>query len=70
MNRSEKEKMLAGEIYNPSDSELSRLAIEAKHKAYLLNQCDPSDSMEYEKRLRSLFPPLGAQFIHSPECTG
>ena len=66
MNRSEKEKMLAGEIYNPSDPELSRLAIEAKHKAYLLNQCDPSDATEYEKRLRSLFPLLGPNSYIAP----
>lgn len=66
MKRCEKEKMLAGEIYNPSDPELSRLAIEAKHKAYLLNQCDPSDSMEYEKRLRSLFSLLGPNSYIAP----
>lgn len=62
----EREKMLAGQIYNPSDPELTALAISAKHKAYLLSQTDPADGELYMKRLRDLLPGLGENSYLAP----
>lgn len=56
---SEREKMVAGQIYNPADPELSALSRQAKHRAYLLNQTDPSDEGLYLRRLKELLPGLG-----------
>lgn len=56
---SEREKMVAGQIYNPADPELSALSRQAKHRAYMLNQTDPSDEGLYMRRLKELLPGLG-----------
>lgn len=56
---SEREKMVAGQIYNPADPELSALSRQAKHRAYLLSQTDPSDEGLYMRRLKELLPGLG-----------
>lgn len=56
---SEREKMVAGQIYNPADPELSALSRQAKRRAYLLNQTDPSDEGLYLRRLKELLPGLG-----------
>ncbi len=62
----EREKMLAGRIYDPTDPELACLSKEAKHKAYLLNQTDPTDEQTYANRLRELFPGLGENSYIAP----
>ncbi len=62
----EREKMLAGHIYDPTDPELGRLSKEAKHKAYLVNQTDPIDEQAYANRLRDLFPGLGENSYVAP----
>lgn len=55
----EHEKMLRGLIYNPTDPELSKLSKYAKHKAFVLNQTNPSDEETYLQRLKELLPGLG-----------
>ena len=62
----EREKMLAGEIYNPADKELATLSLAAKHKAFLLSQTDPMDSETYLKRLYNLIPGLGENAYLAP----
>lgn len=62
----EHEKMLRGLIYDPADPKLSKLSRYAKHKAYLLNQTDPSDDELYLQRLKDLFPGLGEYSYAAP----
>lgn len=58
--------MLRGLIYDPTDPELSKLSKYAKHKAYLLNQTDPSDEENYFRILKELFPQLGDSSCAAP----
>ncbi len=52
----EKEKMLAGMLYDPSDSELSALLVKARKLARRYNQIDEDDSEQREAVLRELLP--------------
>lgn len=58
--------MLRGLIYDPTDPELSKLSKYAKHKAYLLNQTDPSDEENYFRILKKLFPQLNENSYAAP----
>ena len=53
---SEKEKMLAGLLYDPSDPELSALLVKARKLARLYNQIDEDESEQREAVLRELLP--------------
>ena len=52
----EKEKMLAGQLYDPSDPELSALLIKARKLARRYNQIDEDDTENRERVLRELLP--------------
>ena len=58
--------MLRGLIYDPTDPELSKLSRYAQHKAYLLNQTDPSEEENYFRILKELFPQLGESSYAAP----
>lgn len=58
--------MLRGLIYDPTDPKLSKLSRYAKHKAYLLNQTDPSDEENYFRILKELFPQLNENSYAAP----
>lgn len=62
----EHEKMLRGLIYDPTDPELSKLSKYAKHKAFVLNQTNPSDEETYLQRLKELLPGLGENSYVAP----
>ncbi len=52
----EKEKMLAGLLYDPSDPELSALLVKARKLARRYNQIDEDKSEQREAVLRELLP--------------
>ncbi|WP_334305334.1 maltose acetyltransferase domain-containing protein, partial [uncultured Acetatifactor sp.] len=52
----EKEKMLAGMLYDPSDSELIKLLIKARKLAGQYNQIDEDESEKRMAILRELLP--------------
>ena len=52
----EKEKMLAGMLYDPSDSELTELLIKARKLARQYNQIDEDESEKRMDILRELLP--------------
>lgn len=54
MKKTEKEKMLAGEIYDASDAQLTEDRIAARDLAYKFNQTLPSDKINREKLIRHL----------------
>ena len=52
----EKEKMLAGMLYNPSDSELTELLVKARKLARKYNQIDEDEPEKRIAILRELLP--------------
>jgi len=52
----EKEKMLAGQLYDPSDAELTALLIKARKLARRYNQTDEDDPEQRSAILRELLP--------------
>ncbi len=52
----EKEKMLAGQLYDPSDPELSRLRIQARKLARAYNATDEDEPQRQRELLRRLLP--------------
>lgn len=57
----QKERMLAGLLYDPSDKELKDARRQAKHLTYLYNTCDPTD---YERRAALMKELIGEQAEH------
>ena len=53
---SEKEKMLAGELYDPSDEELTGMRIEARKLARRYNQTDEDEPEKQQELLCELLP--------------
>ena len=58
---SQRERMLAGLLYNAADRELCEARIRAKHLTYLYNTCDPADM---EKRAAIMKEIIGEQAEH------
>ena len=56
---SEKEKMIAGEIYNPADAELCYERIKVKTLCQKYNQLNPSDTETRKKTLKQIFGKTG-----------
>lgn len=56
---SEKEKMIAGEIYNPADAELYYERIKVKTLCQKYNQLNPSDTETRKKTLKQIFGKTG-----------
>ena len=59
----ENEKMLAGQLYDPSDSELSRLRVKARRLARRYNLTDEDECEKQREILKELLP-------NSPEIPG
>ncbi len=55
----EREKMLAGELYDPSDSELCALRLEGRLKMEALNKLSYTEKPERAKLVKSLFGKTG-----------
>ena len=52
----EREKMLAGELYDPSDPELNALLVKARKLARRYNQIDEDEQEKREAILHELLP--------------
>lgn len=62
----EKEKMLAGELYNPADPQLVAERLQAQHLCHVLNQLDPADVHRKADILQELFGAPFSGFITTP----
>ena len=60
--RTEKEKMLSGELYNPFDSELSKERYHAKQALHAYNKSGPADAKEQRRLIKELFGTVGKQY--------
>ena len=56
----EKEKMIAGELYDPSDEELTSLRVRARKLARRYNQTDEDEPEKQQELLRALLPNTAA----------
>lgn len=56
VNMTEREKMIGGMLYDPSDEELSALLVKARKLARRYNQIDEDDTEHREEVLRALLP--------------
>lgn len=59
----EKEKMLAGELYNPADPELAAERVHARKITKAFNECDPANAREKDILLRQLIKAKGSFLI-------
>ncbi len=59
----EKEKMLAGELYSPSDPELRRMHLRARKLFGKYNKIDPSNDKKQNKLIKKIFGSTG-ETIH------
>lgn len=59
---SEKEKMLAGKLYNANYDELLKERYWVKDKCYNYNQLKPSNHKEKEKIIKEIFGKTGSVF--------
>ena len=59
----EKEKMLAGELYDPSDSTLAAARMQAKDLCHQYNQLPPSQTAARERLLRALLGKTHGTFV-------
>jgi maltose O-acetyltransferase len=66
-NKTEKEKMLDGELYLATDPELATMNHKARQKLYCLNASPPDEIDQQKEIILSLFGNIGANFtIRSP----
>lgn len=66
MSRTEREKMLAGELYLASDPELVAARRRARDITHRFNASHPSETAERRALLRSLFGTIGERFEIEP----
>ncbi len=66
MNKSEKEKMLAGELYVASDGELVKMHERARELLYQFNSSTPAQIAERESIIQKLFGAIGAGSVVRP----
>lgn len=55
----EKEKMLAGELYNPADPELRKMHLRAKKLFGKYNKIDPANEKKQDKLIKKIFGKTG-----------
>ena len=63
---SEKQKMISGLPYFPSDKELSLALQEAKNKCFIFNQTSPADREGRQQQIKALFKQSENPHIESP----
>lgn len=66
MPKSEREKMLAGELYRASDPELVAARLRARDLTFQFNTSHPSQTEQRRTLLRTLFGTLGERFEIEP----
>ena len=66
MNKTEREKMLDGELYLPTDKELTRMHLEARKLIYKFNFSQPQDVSLRIQIARRLFGRIGNNFTVKP----
>jgi maltose O-acetyltransferase len=64
--RSEREKMLAGELYHAGDPELAALRLEARRVVWAFNQSRPDETELRRELLTKLFGRIGPRFEIEP----
>lgn len=62
----EKEKMLAGELYSPTDPELRKMHLRSKKLCTKINKCDLSNEKKIEKLAKKLFGKTGESVRVTP----
>ena len=65
-NKTEREKMLDGELYLATDTELAEMNLKAQQKIYSLNSSSPNEISKQKKIILSLFSKIGANFTIKP----
>ena len=65
-NKTEKDKMLSGELYSPTDLKLTRMHLKARKLAYRFNFTEPSEVSQRMQIARRLFGNLGKNFTVKP----
>lgn len=63
---SEKEKMLQGQLYDPSDPELVKLRLHIRKQVYEYNNSDPKDLMDRTLMLHRMLGSCGSQIVIEP----
>lgn len=66
MPRSEKEKMLAGDLYDAGDEELVRERTRARNLTFAFNQASPAETDKRRDTLRQLIGAKGKCYIEAP----
>jgi maltose O-acetyltransferase len=66
MNKSEREKMLAGELYTAFDDELGNMTLRAQELLHRFNSSKPAETNERENIIKELFGSVGARTIVKP----
>ena len=64
----EREKMLSGELYDPTDKELEQLRVNARKLARKYNLTDEDDQEEQAQILRELLPATEAPPLFTGTC--
>lgn len=62
----EKEKMLAGQLYDPLDKTLSQLRLKARRLLHAFNYSSPEDASKRQEMLRKLVPHAGESLWIEP----
>ena len=66
MNKTEREKMLNGELYLATDEELTQMHFKARSLLHQFNFCDPQDISLRSQIVRDLFGEIGDNFTVRP----
>ncbi|MBP1949631.1 sugar O-acetyltransferase [Virgibacillus litoralis] len=66
MNKTEKEKMLSGELYNPDDSELVREKLNARRLTRLYNDSSETEENKRTELIKELFGSSGNSLFVEP----
>lgn len=64
--KTEREKMVAGELYRPSDPELVAARLRARSLTYAFNQSQPGERDRRDRIMRELFAAIGTSFEIEP----
>ena len=65
-DKTEKEKMLAGELYVPTDAELTKMHLKARKSLYRFNSSQPEDVSQRIQIVKRLFGKIGNNLTLKP----